>query len=96
MSSMPEILEFLMILSFGISWPLSVYRSYRSRSTKGKSILFTCFIFVGYLCGIASKLMTHTYNLAFYMYFPNLLFVFTDILLYFRNRSLEAASGETK
>lgn len=91
-----EILEFLMILSFGISWPLSVWRSYKSRSTKGKSILFTLFIWAGYVCGILSKLLAHNYNLAFFMYFPNITFVTLDILLYFRNRSIEAREGKEK
>ena len=50
-----ELLEAMMIISFGISWPLSIIRSYRSRSTKGKSIFFSFFILFGYLCGISAK-----------------------------------------
>ena len=84
-----SIFETLMIVCFGLSWPLSIIRSIRSRSTKGKSILFMCFIAIGYVCGIVSKLMTHTYNLAFYFYFPNIIMVSTDIALYFRNCRLE-------
>lgn len=89
MGNLAEILEMLMIVSFGISWPLSIIRSYRSRSTKGKSLLFSCFIWVGYICGIISKCLSHTYNLAFWFYFPNVIMVSTDILLYFRNRAIE-------
>ncbi|HBR03510.1 MAG TPA: hypothetical protein DD738_12975 [Ruminiclostridium sp.] len=81
-----------MIISFGVSWPLSIVRSYRSRSTKGKSLLFMCFILFGYICGIASKCMTSTYNLAFWFYFPNVIMVSTDICLYFRNRKLETST----
>ena len=66
-----EIFETLMIVCFGISWPLSVYRSYKSRSTKGKSLLFMCFIAFGYVCGITSKVMNHNFNLAFWFYFRN-------------------------
>ena len=54
-----SIFETLMILSFGVSWPMSIIRSYRSRSTKGKSIFFSCFIAFGYVCGIIAKIMTH-------------------------------------
>lgn len=87
--NLPSILETLMIVSFGVSWPLSIVRSYRSRSTKGKSLMFMCFIVFGYICGLASKAMTHTYNLAFYFYFPNIIMVCTDIALYFRNKKIE-------
>lgn len=84
-----ELLEAVMIVSFGISWPISIIRSYRSRSTKGKSVLFSFFILFGYLCGIASKLMLHKYNLAFYFYILNIIMVTIDICLYFRNHRLE-------
>ncbi len=86
-----EIFETVMILCFGISWPLSIIRSIRSRSTKGKSLLFMCFIAFGYVAGIASKILSHTYNLAFYFYFPNIIMVSTDIFLYFRNKRIENA-----
>ena len=90
MSELASILETLMIVSFGLSWPLSIIRSYRSRSTKGKSLFFMSFIFFGYACGIASKFVSQTYNLAFWFYFPNLIMVGTDICLYFRNKKIEA------
>ncbi|MGI6171975.1 MAG: hypothetical protein ACOYIC_09690 [Butyricicoccus sp.] len=84
-----EILETLMIISFGISWPTSIHKSYTARSTKGKSLLFLFFIFVGYLFGIAAKLLTDNLNLAFWFYILNSVMVFTDICLYFRNRRIQ-------
>lgn len=90
-----SILETMMIVCFGLSWPLSIIRSYSSRSTKGKSLLFMCFIVFGYVCGLASKIMSHTYNLAFWFYFPNIVMVSTDICLFFRNRGIERRE-ETK
>ncbi|MDD3242808.1 MAG: hypothetical protein PHD32_03675 [Eubacteriales bacterium] len=89
-----EIFETVMIVSFGISWPLSIVRSYKSRSTKGKSLLFMCFIVFGYLCGVVSKCISHTYNLAFWFYFPNIIMVSTDIALYFRNKAIERKAAE--
>ena len=82
-----ELLEAMMIISFGIS--LSIIRSYRSRSTKGKSIFFSFFILFGYLCGITAKLIEHNHNLAFYFYILNITMVSIDICLYFRNLRLE-------
>ena len=84
-----EILETVMIVMFGVSWPLSIYRSYTSRSTKGKSIMFLFCILIGYFAGIASKLIAHNLNLAFWFYIPNVIMVSTDICLYFRNKKLE-------
>lgn len=89
MSALANILETIMIVSFGISWPMSIIRSYRSRSTKGKSLLFMYMIVFGYLCGICSKILAHNFNLAFWFYFPNVIFVCTDIGLYYRNRRIE-------
>ena len=96
MEQIATIFETLMIVSFGISWPVNVSKAYRARSTKGKSILFDYFIFAGYICGIVSKIMTHTFNLAFWFYFPNLIMVTCDIILYYRNKKLEAAAQEKK
>ena len=76
-----NILETLMIVSFGISWPMNVIRTYRSRSTKGKSILFNYFILFGYICGVIAKILSGTFNLAFYFYFPNIILVITDTVL---------------
>ena len=36
--------ETLMIICFGLSWPLSVYKSWKSRTSKGKSLQFEIFI----------------------------------------------------
>ena len=94
MEGLANILETVMIICFGISWPLSIIRSYRSRSTKGKSLMFSCFIGFGYICGIISKCLTYTYNLAFWFYFPNVIMVCTDIALYFRNRAIEKTEGK--
>ena len=92
MPTLANVLETMMIICFGISWPMSIVRSVRSRSTQGKSLLFMWFILFGYFCGVASKLISHTYNLAFWFYFPNIIMVSTDIILYFRNKALEKAA----
>ena len=89
-----SIFETLMIVSFGISWPVNVSKAIRSRSTKGKSIMFDYFILAGYICGLISKFMTHTFNLAFWFYFPNIIMVITDIIVYYRNRKLEAGAEQ--
>ena len=54
---MAELFEIGMILCFGASWPLNVIKSYKTRTTKGKSLPFLLLIFVGYIAGITSKLI---------------------------------------
>lgn len=88
---MAQILEAMMVISFGISWPLSIIKSYRARSTKGKSLLFMLFIEFGYVCGIISKLVSGNITYVFIFYVLNLLMVGTDIALYFRNMGIEKA-----
>jgi hypothetical protein len=88
-ASIASLFEGVMIICFGLSWPLSIARSIKSKSTKGKSLMFMCFIAFGYVCGLISKFITHTYNLAFWFYFPNIIMVTTDICLYFRNKKIE-------
>ena len=90
-----SILESIMILCFGLSWPMSIARSLKSKSTKGKSLLFMCFIAFGYICGISAKLLERKYNLAFWFYIPNIVMVTMDICLYFRNKRIENSVSET-
>ncbi len=91
-----EILEITMIVSFGVSWPVNVFKSYKSRTTKGKSLLFLCLIFFGYIAGIASKLVNEAYMASFatkwyvlFFYVLNFVMVGADIVLYFRNLRLD-------
>ena len=93
---LPEILEIIMILSFGASWPLNVVKSYKARTAKGKSAGFLCFIIFGYIAGIASKFANEAYMASFsekwyvlIFYFINLLMVSADLALYFRNIKLD-------
>ena len=93
-----ELLEMGMVISFGVSWPLNVIKSYKARTTKGKSLGFLCLIFFGYIAGIISKLINETYMATFgqkwyvlFFYVLNFVMVFTDLMLYFRNRKLDKA-----
>ncbi len=80
-----EILEAAMIILFGISWPISVYKSLKSKTAKGKSILFLSFILVGYFVGILGKIITNNINWVFIFYCINITFVSIDFIIYFIN-----------
>ncbi|MBQ9946643.1 MAG: hypothetical protein IJO68_08985 [Clostridia bacterium] len=93
---MAEILEIIMIVSFGASWPLNVIKSYKARTTKGKSLAFLLLIFFGYVAGIASKFTNEAYMAQFsekwyvlFFYFLNITMVGLDLLLYIRNKKLD-------
>ena len=98
---MAEILEIVMIVSFGASWPMNVIKSYKARTAKGKSIAFLSLIFFGYIAGIASKFSNAAYMAAFsekwyvlFFYILNLLMVGADIILYIRNKRLDKKAGQ--
>lgn len=93
---MAELLEVIMIVSFGASWPLNVLKSYRARTTKGKSLAFLCLILFGYIAGIASKLINEAYMAqigekwyVLFFYVLNFIMVGVDLLLYVRNYRLD-------
>ena len=86
---MSQIFETLMLICFGCSWPISVVKSYRARTAKGKSVVFTYAIIIGYICGIMSKITGGNINYVLALYVINLVMVSVDMVLYFRNRKLD-------
>ncbi len=86
---MVTVFESIMLICFGLSWPISVYKSLKSRSTKGKSVLFTLAIIVGYVSGIIGKVVGGNLNYVFVLYLINLAFVSVDLSLYFINKKRE-------
>ena len=97
---MSELLEIIMIVSFGASWPLNVIKSVKARTTKGKSLPFLLLIFFGYIAGIASKLLSESYMASFgskwyvlVFYILNFLMVGADLVVYVRNYRLDRQAG---
>ena len=91
---MSEFLEICMVVSFGCSWPLNVLKSYKARTTKGKSLGFLLLIFFGYICGIASKLMAPSFKwYVLFFYVLNFVMVGADLVIYYRNYQLDKKAG---
>lgn len=84
-----QIFEIAMLVCFGAAWPFSLHKSWKSRTTAGKSALFLGVILAGYVFGIANKLVNGQYQLVLVFYFSNLLMVGADLALWYRNRGLE-------
>ncbi len=100
---MAELLEIIMIVSFGASWPMNVIKSYKTRTAKGKSVAFLYLILFGYVAGITSKFVNPVYMASFsekwyvlFFYVLNFVMVFTDLMLYYRNRALDRKQAAAK
>ena len=46
-----EFTEIAMLVLFGVSWPFNIAKSYKSRTAKGKSVIFEFIVIIGYLFG---------------------------------------------
>lgn len=89
-----DLLEVGMLICFGFSWPINLYKNIRVRSAKGMSLPFILLIVVGYILGIGAKLTGHfsgaaPLNYVFAVYIINLGMVSANIVVYFRNRKLD-------
>ncbi|NLW60456.1 MAG: hypothetical protein GX073_08970 [Firmicutes bacterium] len=82
-----SIFEVLMLVCFGVAWPASIYKSWTSKQTEGKSVLFLYVILLGYISGVLHKLF-FAYNWVIYLYMLNGLMVSIDIVLYHRNKRI--------
>jgi hypothetical protein len=99
-----NLLEAAMILCFGLSWPISIRKSWTARTAKGKSLFFEVFIWIGYIFGIANKFLQYSHDpnkgwiffLAWAFYFLNITEITVDMILYFRNTKLDKAKEEVK
>jgi hypothetical protein len=92
-----DFLEAVMIFCFGLSWPISIRKSYIARTAKGKSLFFEVFLWIGYIFGIVRKMMqlsegtgTSTlFYLGLVFYYLNIVEITIDMALYFRNVQLD-------
>ena len=86
---MAEILETVMLACFGFSWPINLIKNYRAGTARNMSLSFILLIFAGYMAGIAAKLISGQTNYVLIVYFLNLAIVSINILVYFRNVTLD-------
>lgn len=86
---MGSVLETIMLVCFGFSWPMNLIKAYKAGTAKGTSLPFILLIITGYLAGISSKVITHQFNYVLVAYLLNLAIVGLNLLVYFRNVSLD-------
>ena len=89
-----QILEAVMLVCFGCSWPLNLVKNYKARSAKAMSMGFILLIITGYVAGIIAKICmvasgrsVHWYVWVVYVF--NLVVVSCNLAVYFRNRNLD-------
>ena len=83
---MAQVIEMIMLICFGLSWPFNITKSVRSRTAKGKSLWFeVCIILAGkFISGNV------TYVAAFYIL--DITMVTIDLVLTIRNKRLDRAA----
>ncbi len=95
---MAEILETVMLICFGCSWPMSLIKNIKAKTAKGMSVGFTLLILTGYIAGITAKLINHGGAFVLAVYIFNLVVVSANLVVYFinkkRDKALEAVINE--
>lgn len=89
---MSQVLEAAMLICFGCSWPMSVYKNIKAKTAKSMSLPFILLIITGYVCGITAKIVTNTINYVLAVYLLNLIIVSADLAVYFINRRYDIAT----
>ena len=89
---MAQFLEVMMLVCFGLSWPFNIMKSWKSRTAKGKSLLFECCVIIGYCCGLAGKIIGGKITYVVAVYVLDILMVSVDLLLTIRNIFLDKAA----
>jgi hypothetical protein len=77
-----SIFEVLMLLCFGLSWPLSIMKTIRTKEVAGKSPVFLIIVALGYMSGIIHKVF-FSFDWVIVLYILNCLMVLLDCVLYF-------------
>ncbi len=97
----PQAFEATMMICFGISWPVAVIKTLRSRRVEGKSFHFLVLVFLGYLAGLMSKAILADFSFwrlqpVTALYAFNAIMVATDGLLYVRYSPKPTPSYDTE
>ncbi|WOO37899.1 hypothetical protein R2R35_05190 [Anaerocolumna sp. AGMB13020] len=95
---MEELFETLMVISFGLSWPMNIIKAFQGRTAKGTSLIFLSCIEFGYICSIIWKLLSGDMQAMFsgditkygcFFYLLNALMVLIAIIIFYRNKALD-------
>ena len=88
------ILETIMLVCFGFSWPMNLIKAYKARTAKSTSLPFILLIITGYIAGICAKLASGKLNYVLIAYLLNLAIVSLNLVVYFRNMALDKKANK--
>ena len=88
------ILETIMLVCFGFSWPMNLIKAYKARTAKSTSLPFILLIITGYIAGICAKLASGKLNYVLIAYLLNLAIVSLNLVVYFRNVALDKKANK--
>ena len=88
------ILETIMLVCFGFSWPINLIKTYKARTAKSTSLPFVLLIITGYIAGICAKLASGNLNYVLIAYLLNLAIVSLNLVVYFRNVALDKKANK--
>ncbi len=77
-----SIFEVVMLVCFGVSWPVSIAKSLRTKTVTGKSPLFMAIVCLGYVSGVLHKAL-FSFDWVIILYAVNMVLVAVDLSLYF-------------
>ena len=83
------VLETIMLVCFGFSWPINLIKAYKARTAKSTSLPFVLLIIAGYIAGISAKIVLGNINYVLVAYLLNLAIVSLNLVVYFRNVALD-------
>lgn len=93
---MASILEAIMLICFGISWPINLVKNIKSKTAKSMNLPFILLIILGYIAGITAKIVSHNVSYVLVAYILNLLFVSANIPLYIINKQNDKKAEAAK
>ncbi|MDO4551129.1 MAG: hypothetical protein Q4C96_07745 [Planctomycetia bacterium] len=81
--------EIGMLICFGASWPISIWKLWRTKNSTGVSLRFLSLVEIGYICGMLHKIF-YNMDAVFWLYALNFIFIIFAMILckYYRVRKI--------
>lgn len=80
-----SIFEAIMLICFGLAWPFSIYKSWKTKENGSKSLIFLIALIIGYLSGIIHKFL-YNFDGVIFLYILNAIMVSIEIIFFIINK----------